>query len=221
MATPAVAAVPRRGRPPRVSPEAILDAVDAKKASDWTMASIAAELGVSEPAIYYHFPSKQALLLALGARVMSQLPLPDERDDWETWLVEFAEGTLAFCQQHPFLQDVDMASIAVRQSTSVDLLDRIVGYLTRHGFALTDAVMAIGLVMSLVEQFSRASQVSQLDTRELAELASDTGATLAERIYSEAALWDPDDVFPRMVRVVVAGIRLELAPKSSRRRTRP
>src|SRR5690554_3775836 len=121
----ATATAPRRGRPPRVTPQAILDAVDAKGASDWTMASIAAELGVSEPAIYYHFSSKQALLAALGARVIADFPLPPRSTDWEQWLTDFALALLDCCRQHPFLLDIDMATAATNQPGSIGLMEEL------------------------------------------------------------------------------------------------
>jgi AcrR family transcriptional regulator len=214
MATSAIAApAARRGRPPKVSPEAILDAVDRKRHGDWTMASIAAELGVSEPAIYYHYPSKHALLVALGARVIQQLPVPAPTDDWEEWLGTFAQGALEFCRAHPFLSDVELSAIAVQQTASVRLLDELLQQLVAYGFAADDALIAVSGVLVVVQQFAHAPAFDvDADRPHLAVLALDSGATLAADVYQADRYWEPDEAFRRMLRVVLAGVRTELAP---------
>jgi len=209
---------PRRGRPPKVSPEAILDAVDNKRDGDWTMASIAAELGVSEPAIYYHFPSKHALLVALGARVIGQLPMPAPSDDWEAWLGAFAQEALDFCRAHPFLADVELSAIAMQQTASVRLLDELLRHLVGHGFATEDALIAVTGVMLVVQQFAHPPLVD-LDAQRphLAALAQASGAELADGVYRTDQYWEADEGFRRVLRVVLAGIRAELAPRRGRR----
>jgi AcrR family transcriptional regulator len=215
MATQAIEnPAPPRGRPPKVSPEAILDAVDRKRDRDWTMASVAAELGVSEPAIYYHFASKQALLVALGRRVLEQLPLPEPVDEWEAWLAEFAQGALAFCRSHPFLADVDMSLVAMQQTASVRVLDVLLRRLVDYGFEPEDAAFALAGVMLLVQQFALPPVV---DPPRLVALAQASGATLAEGVYQADPLWDPDHGFRQMLRVVLSGIRVELAPRGRRK----
>jgi len=221
MATQAVETpAPRRGRPPKVSQEAILDAVDAKHHGDWTMASIAAELSVSEPAIYYHFPSKQALLVALGRRVIEQLPLPRPTDDWEVWLNELANEALGLYRQHPFLADINMTTIAVQQTASVRVLEELLGHLRAFGFSTDDAVMALSGVLLVVQQFATALGAADplALSDQLAAIAKASGAPLAEGVYTNAAYSDVDETFRRMLRVVLAGIRVELAPRGRRRK---
>ena len=208
----------RRGRPPRVSRETILDAVDARGDADWTMAGIASELGVSEPAIYYHFPSKQALVVALGARVLGEFQLPQPREDWEPWLEEFAHRLLAVYRGHPFLQDVDMASVVTLQPGSMHLLEDVLGYLVSCGFTLQDAVYAVHLVMTVVQQFGgTGARSSAQDAEDLRAAATAADAPLAADVYANPGLWDLDATLHGLLRVCLAGIRTELAP----RRTRP
>jgi TetR/AcrR family transcriptional regulator, tetracycline repressor protein len=221
MATPAVEVLaPRRGRPPKVSPEAILDVVDAKQSSDWTMASIAAELGVSEPAIYYHFPSKQALLVALGARVVGQLPVPAATENWEEWLGAFAEAALDYCRAHPFLADVELSAVAMQQTASVRLLDELLQRLHGYGFEKDSALMALAAVMVVVQQFTRTEVLASVQHDRLTALARESGATLAEDAYRDGRYLDVDETFRRMLRVVLAGIRTELAPRGRGRKSK-
>jgi AcrR family transcriptional regulator len=68
----------RRGRrSPRISPEAILEAADAFDLNELSMPALASQLGVSHGAIYYYFPSRQALIAELAARRLAGVELDD------------------------------------------------------------------------------------------------------------------------------------------------
>jgi TetR/AcrR family tetracycline transcriptional repressor len=212
---------PRRGRPPLVTPEAILDAVGSKQGLDWTMAGIAAELGVSEPAIYYHFPSKQALLFALGARVVSELELPSSDLEWEPWLEEFAHRMLGLCRSRPFLQDLDMAMVIGAQPAGVRLLEHILGHLVGCGFTLDDAAVACASVVAVVQpHVAGPSAVGPADLATVRDVAVVANAPLVASYYADPEALDPDAAFRQMLAVALSGIRHELAPQPSSRRRR-
>jgi AcrR family transcriptional regulator len=214
------APAPRRGRPPRVTPQAILDAVDAKDGSDWTMASIAAELGVSEPAIYYHFASKQSLLTALGTRVIGEFQLPPRSPDWEQWLTDVALALLDCCRQHPFLLDIDMATAATNQPGSIGLMEELLGQLVSCGFTVEGAATACEMVMLVVQAVALApeSDDAQLlrEQDRLLGLAAEADAQLAAQAYAMPA-WGADGHLRRLLPVALAGIKAQLAPAPRRR----
>jgi AcrR family transcriptional regulator len=203
-----------------VTPQAILDAVDAKGGSDWTMASIAAELGVSEPAIYYHFSSKQALLAALGARVIADFPLPPRSTDWEQWLTDFALALLDCCRQHPFLLDIDMATAATNQPGSIGLMEELLAQLVSCGFSVEGAATACEMVMLVVQAVALSPESDDLhllrEQARLIERSTEAGAGLAAQAYAMSG-WGADGHLRRLLPVALAGIKAELAPARRRR----
>jgi AcrR family transcriptional regulator len=213
---------PRRGRPPRITPELILDAVDRRPDSSWTVTSIAAELGVSEPAIYYHFPSKQALLFALGARVLNELEMPSPDLAWEPWLEELAHRTLALYRHHWVWQDVNVALIVTAQPAGVRLLDRILSHLVACGFTLQKAAIATASVLTVVEAVGKAPRHLQGpaledDSARRRDIAQVSDAPLAASLYGDPSSQDVDSTLRQMLAVVLSGIRVELAPRKSAR----
>ena len=52
---------------------------------------LAQRLGVEQPALYWHFSGKHALLVAMAEEAMTPLtsaPLPTPGDDWQAWFLE-------------------------------------------------------------------------------------------------------------------------------------
>jgi AcrR family transcriptional regulator len=107
------------GRPPRITPEQLLDAarrVFTEKGYDGaTLADIAVLVGVTAAAVLRHFPSKQALFTAAMSSVgvgvppyIEELAATDASQDPRVVLRRFAE------QFVPFVQRVIGASIAVQ-----------------------------------------------------------------------------------------------------------
>ena len=205
---------PRRGRPPRVTRDAILDAVDTGGDS-FTMAGLAQQLGVSEPAIYYHFPSKEALLVELGARVLSELDLPDATWDWEPWLEQFAHALLQLYRRHPALHDVDMTVIIASQPAMVRLVDQVLRKLTDHGFPLQLAAVAVQTVLAVAQPYAAAARLQDQESLDavqatLRDIAIVAQAPLAAALYAETPRYDPDTLLQQQLRIVLAGISAEL-----------
>lgn len=194
--------------------DAILDAVDTGGDS-FTMAGLAQQLGVSEPAIYYHFPSKEALLVELGARVLSELDLPDPTCDWEPWLAQFALALLKLYRRHPALHDVDMTVIIASQPAMVRLVDQVLRKLTDHGFPLQLAAVAVQTVLAVTQPYAKAARqqdqgsldATQTTLRDIAVVAE---APLAAALYAETPRYDPDTLLQQQLRIVLAGISAEL-----------
>ena len=182
------------------------------------MAGIAAGLGVSEPAIYYHFPSKQALLLELGAHLLGTLQLPPSNLDWEPWLEEFAHEVLAFARSHRLLHDLDLGLVITAQSTSVRLLDQILGQLVQCGFTLESAALACGAVLAVVQPFAamqaKATGVTSDDHAMRHDIAVVAHAPLAAALYADPRSLNVEENLAGLLRVVLSGIRVELAPKA-------
>lgn len=209
----------RRGRPPRVRPETILDTVGAKEGEDWTMASIAAELGVSEPTVYYYFPSRKDLIEALAGRTFGSLPWPADGADWAQWLTDFATGLLQLYRRYPVLRGYEISTMATEQVGSVQVVERALRFLAGHGFATRDAALAMAMVLTIVQQCGRAEAdngaanggITERGERMVA-IAEKADAPLAAQAYGDPELWDTDLMLRRMLRVALAGIAAELLP---------
>ncbi|RJQ83585.1 TetR/AcrR family transcriptional regulator [Amycolatopsis panacis] len=211
----------RRGRPPRVRPETILNAVGAKTDGEWTMAGIAAELGVSEPTVYYYFPSRKDLVEELAARVFDEVLLPvNDSGDWEQWLTDFAMRALRIYRQYPFMRDLELSAVATERAGGVQAMENALQVLTAHGFTVQDAVLALVLVLTVVQQCGRAEngdaeaeREARAKTRQLATIAEKAGAGLAASAYANSETWDLEATMRRLLRVTLAGIKAELVSR--------
>lgn len=106
------AQTPRRGRPPRIGLEAILDAASRLSREHGprgvTMRAIAQTLEVDPAALYGHVDSKEALLRALSVRAAEQLTLPDPgQGDWDEACSRACQALRDELRRHPDLGLLD------------------------------------------------------------------------------------------------------------------
>jgi AcrR family transcriptional regulator len=97
---------PAPGRERRLSREAILDRALALADDEGVRAvsarRLARELGVTPMALYWHFDGKDALLHALGDRLVGELDLTvDERASWPEQLRALVVSLVAVLRAHP------------------------------------------------------------------------------------------------------------------------
>lgn len=90
------------GAPVGLNREAILQAASRFELDELQMAEVAKVLGVSKPAIYHYFPSKQELIRALGVEALRgvQLRAVGNRS-WRDLLTEAAHATHDLYLAHP------------------------------------------------------------------------------------------------------------------------
>ena len=180
------------------------------------MASIADDLGVSESAIYYHFPSKGAVLLAIGERTMAELRLPAYAGDWRQWLMDLARTYRALLLRYPFLLDQDvLRQIAgpANWRRSEELLEQMeqAGFTGDHALDVLGALVAITLTYSRIE--SDIAFVDRLPTPgEMAPRLDQTARIASVRTVEQH--------FEAAVRVVIDGAgRSRRAPRRASRGT--
>ena len=181
----AVTATARGGRPPRIRPEEILDLLAARIDDSWTMAGIAAELGVSEAAVYYYFPTKSDLLRALGQRLFANLQLPQVRGDWAAWLADLGMCLFDFFVRYPLITSagVDLLGETVAESWPAE---GMLATLVAEGLSIADADTALTTIIVLASGYASMA----------AYLAGPRGRALKARITRSAAL-DPDSLSSR------------------------
>ena len=81
----------RRGRPPRISQERIVDAAIELGLDAFSMQGIAEHLGVTTPALYSHVGGRDQVLALVSAELLRRMTdVASSADNWRDWLADFA-----------------------------------------------------------------------------------------------------------------------------------
>lgn len=190
----------RRGRPRVLSHERILDAAEKIPFETLSVLKLSKKLRVSDPAIYYYFPSRDALCRALVERWTTQFNLPSPRVKWRTFMRALAEETFRLLSQRPGAADFMMYA-GPSGPNQLHILDAGLETLLRAGFS---PVMAIKIYTSVINTAIDAAR--QLDSD--ARLQAATGKSVRSATQSTAD--QSGKVFPSYTIVRDA---LEAAPE--------
>ncbi|MEQ8677280.1 MAG: TetR/AcrR family transcriptional regulator [Aggregatilineales bacterium] len=84
---------------------AALDMIEVTGLDDFSMRQLANQLGVNSKAIYYHVPSKDAIIIGAIELAFNEMRLPEvnEDDDWRENLRAIVAVYHRFAQTHPHL----------------------------------------------------------------------------------------------------------------------
>jgi AcrR family transcriptional regulator len=95
----------RPGRPPRVSGDQIvqgaLELLAEVPLEQFSLNMLARHLGLSVMALYTYFPSRDALLEAVGVRVFELFEAPAAREDWQAYLLDWMRALRRHVVAHP------------------------------------------------------------------------------------------------------------------------
>jgi TetR/AcrR family tetracycline transcriptional repressor len=80
-----------------------LELIDTQGMDALSMRRLGAELGVDAMAVYYHLPSKDAVVRAVVADLFANMPLPTPRGPWLARAREWARNYRALARAHPNL----------------------------------------------------------------------------------------------------------------------
>lgn len=197
----------RRGRPPKISAARILDVARARPDTSWTLAELAAELGVTEPALYYYFPNKQAVLRALGDAVVAELTLPVCEDDWQQWLRAVAVELFELGIRNQGLSGADSSNLIGSGPANLRLGDELLATLTRCGFELEEAGIASSLVVNVAVTYARLIPTADADVRvELLALAEAEGVDHVAELYRRETSFDVRGQFEAALDIVIQGV---------------
>ena len=107
------------------------------------MRRLGGELGVEAMSLYRYFPSKQALLDAVVARLLGDLDMPDDQApaDWEDQVRDFAVSFRTITRQHPRLMPL-LTTMSPDVPVLLDIHDRMVEVWRRAGLSAADAKSA-------------------------------------------------------------------------------
>jgi TetR/AcrR family tetracycline transcriptional repressor len=186
---------------------AMIDVLNERGLDDLSLHAIAAHLGVRQPALYHHFPSKAALLDAAAAEVLDRWHterLPAEGESWQAFLTRNARS-----MRRALLQVRDgarlIAATGPRTPEPAAALARI-DFLERQGFTATDAVLASIAVSRYVIGCVLEHQTAPAPSTAPSRTDSSPELERLQRIAAAVMRLGPDDEFDTGLRAIVAGL---------------
>lgn len=207
--------------------ETAIRLIDERGPQQFSMRSLAAELGVFPATLYWHVGDRQQLIGLVEQRALSSIELPDA-DDWTTWSVELARRYRANALRHPNV----MRLVSTERALNMDALaipDAILGKLAQLGLgehlvhaynALMGAVQGFVLLeLTLVAERDPDSEriaeeaIRSLDPQRFPNIVANFDS-VANRALSMR--WSLDDhssfdaSFEFLMNVLLAGLRVQL-----------
>lgn len=150
---------PRRGRPPKVTVDEVVDAAievaDADGLEALSMRALADRLGVGAMSLYTYVASRDDLVVLMVDQVYGRAPLEPLTGDLRARLSQVADAALAVHRAHPWLLDV----VGVRPWLGPHVADRYEWQLSAvEGVGLDDVEMdqTITLVAGFAANVARA-----------------------------------------------------------------
>lgn len=138
----------------------------------FTMAAVAAKLGVTSPALYRCFWSREELLEACLQKISGELTIPPDEGSWRTFLERVAHGAWSLFTVYPEVETVfsgNSDSHLIASSSRKRLLAVLGGY----GFTGRQALFCLMYITNLTT-----SSVAEMHRR-LAEFTRDLGSSSA------------------------------------------
>ncbi|WP_315744831.1 TetR/AcrR family transcriptional regulator [Bradyrhizobium sp. SZCCHNR1075] len=131
---------PRKSTPqpdqPGLTREAIVAAairlIDATELESFSMRNLAKELGVYPTAIYWHIPSRSAVIAEVISEVLRDIA-PALPLDWKTWLKCLFRNFREAIRQHPNVAPLIGVQLISNASVDLDMIERILAVLTQAG----------------------------------------------------------------------------------------
>jgi AcrR family transcriptional regulator len=210
----------RRGRPPRITREQIVQA--AREAGDQpSMADVARALDVAPGALYHHVRDRDELLELVAAQVLEETAFDDWTPaagaPWQEFVRAYATAFRAALLANPgALRYVRLTTAAT--AGRLEQMDRFVGVLRAAGFALHDAARALQFVNLLVcgEAWERALAEREGDRPQLVEFdraVAQRAAALTNLVplAEPAGRPDADSQFAFALDCLIAGLALRSA----------
>ncbi|MCU1395195.1 MAG: regulatory protein TetR [Ilumatobacteraceae bacterium] len=216
-----VASTATRGR---LSREALLDAAlalaDSEGLQALTFRRLAATMGATPMALYWHVADKEALLAALGERLFAdvELPAPRPRRTWHAELHDALAALLTALERHPRVAPLALTTVLISEA-GLTVAERVLALISQAGFddetAAQHGVFVLSsLVMLVTEQPGAEVRSTDLDDAERASKRAALAALPAARFPSVVRMADvlsscPDTraYYERGLDMLVRGLR--------------
>ena len=207
----------RRGKPPTLTEEQIVDAaldiIRAEGLDALSMRRLSRELGRSAMAPYWYVNDKRELLDLVARKLLSEVELPEpDSGPWEERLRAVVTGIDGRLHAHPGIATVLLERM---RSTDRRLMNGILEILQSAGFKGADIFLSYAMIHTYL--FGR-YQVVELDTPDPSEVdpgeLEDTLATLVPHLSGLRGR----DFFNYGLDTIIEGLRAQLATKKKSRR---
>ncbi|EBG7836871.1 tetracycline resistance transcriptional repressor TetR [Salmonella enterica] len=200
---------------------AALDLLNEVGVDGLTTRKLAERLGVQQPALYWHFRNKRALLDALAEAMLAENhthSVPRADDDWRSFLIgnarSFRQALLAY-------RDGARIHAGTRPGApQMETADAQLRFLCEAGFSAGDAVNALMTISYFTVGAVLEQQASEADAEERGEDQLTTSAsTMPARLQSAMKIvyeGGPDAAFERGLALIIGGLeQVRLSPASS------
>ncbi|CAG1007032.1 Tetracycline repressor protein class A from transposon 1721 [Myxococcaceae bacterium] len=113
------------------------------------MRDVASKLGVTDAALYHHFPGRDALLAAMVDALAERFELPRAAADWRRFLRSFADRLRASVLAVPGSAEV-LATLGPATPGTRRIVETVVERLLDSGFDVDSAALAYSIVTTYV-----------------------------------------------------------------------
>jgi AcrR family transcriptional regulator len=212
----------RRPASPQASPlsrEAIVtaavEALDADGLAALSMRKLATRLGVAPMSLYWHVPTKDAVLELAMDEVFGEVGVPDLDRAWTDEVRALMERLRQLFHRHPWLAQVQ-GRYPNLGPNAVGLAESLIGVLRGTGLSLVEASRAGNTVISFVvgfassetrwaEEAASAARSDQAWLTRVVEGYRDRFPLFAEQ-FDTPELWVSDVQFAYGLDIVIAGV---------------
>ena len=220
-------------RQPRLSRDAILDralaVADAEGIDAVSVRRLARDLGVTPMALYWHVDDKNALLHALGDRLLGGLDLTvDERVPWPEQLRAFVVSFTAVLRAHPSAAMLIGSLPTVASENALGATEVALDILRRAGFSPEEAAH----ITTQIVRTTTSMVIAELDvipatgepacTEEfLRSLPPERFPRVIEAAGPLSAHEDPESFDDLVIELILAGVEAAAARRRDARRSAP
>jgi AcrR family transcriptional regulator len=186
--------------------------VDEQGLEALSMRRLGAELGVEAMSLYRYFPSKDALLDGLVARLWDEVQVPDESaPDWKAAVLGTARSLRQLAHSHPNVYPLLLGRTVLPEPT-LRVFDALLGVMRRAGFGPDLVTYAMGTLVAYAAGYAMVELSCRLGRSDLiAEccVPADVASRFADatRALSEC---NPDAQFDFGLETVVDGLEARL-----------
>ncbi len=168
---------PRKSKPqaePSLTREAIVAAaiklIDATELESFSMRNLAKELGVYPTAIYWHIPSRNAVIAEVITEVLNDIAPPLSKN-WKEWLRALFRNYREAIRRHPNVAPLIGVQLVSNASVDLDMIERILTVLTQAGCSPEQLDMAYNAVIATMVGFTT-QEFAMVPKEEAAEWAT-------------------------------------------------
>ncbi len=137
--------------------DAVIDAaiklIDTTDLESFSMRNLAKELGVYPTAIYWHIPSRNAVIAEVISRVLRHI-VPTDREDWKEWLKQLFRNYRQAIRAHPNVAPLIGVQLVSNASVDLNMIESILRTLSKAGFADEELLETYNAVIGTMVGFT-------------------------------------------------------------------